>query len=229
MANTATRSSLRTQILDLFDDAGSFAVTARVNEYIDQSLSELHYLIADNDAQGKWINSKQTITLVSNQEEYDLPTNYYKTHKLFYSSNNRRFPLEEWDWSGSTGYETNPTTAGTIVHYYAPHYDSLADDDTVVGKYLPPGWERFCVLDVVALLTAREESDPSFWEVRKDKQAQFIDQRVNPRDLGNPGSVEDVYNRWGGGLYYYGNEERYLRYRLVGNKLSFIETAYRGV
>lgn len=54
------------------------------------------------------------------------------------------------------------------------------------------GYELACIYGATAQLLAKEESDPSFWESRKERIMRVIDALAAQRDAGHPERVTDV-------------------------------------
>jgi len=214
-----TLSDLRTRVLDRADMTGSaFAVEARVNEYINNALSELYDLLVETHED--YFYDVETITLVSGTEDYDLPSDFYKVLKVFYLSSGgvrspmRRFTLDMLDrygneWVPSTAdgvytmyrvigdkirFSPEPAGAGSAELYYIPQFEEMDGDDTDVTFTLPQiGWIDYAVVDAAMQLLIREESDVSALMARKAEMKDRIKRAAEQRDAGEPDSIIDYY------------------------------------
>jgi hypothetical protein len=225
VSNPATLSSLQSRALDFADMTSSgFAVTARLTDYINDGLSELHELLAMHE----YLRSTQAIALVSGTEEYALPADFYKAMRVWRVSNGRRYSVEKFNLAQLDGYNTSgPAASGTAELWYVPQLTQLVQPGDSVSVALPNGWEGFVALHAAIQLLNREESDPNALMAERERVKQRIVAHVEPRDTGIPDEIEDHYGRWDGGIR--DDEERTLRYRVMGNKIHFVEFDYLGV
>lgn len=228
MANTTQLQDIRTAALDYADMTGSgFPVDARVNGYINAALSKLHRAIADSNQD--YFQSEQSISLVSGTETYALPSDYYKTLQMWHSDNSRRYKVAPYGWKQSSGYRTSPVASGTVLHWYIPDFTKLVNDTDTVQSSLPNGWEDFAALFAACRLLMREESDPSMLRAERDQLFSEILNSIEPRSYADNMAIEDSSGRWNNAESYFGNEERFIRYRILGSNISFIEFEYLGV
>lgn len=204
----------------------SFAVTDRVNDYINDGLAELHDILVE--AHEEYFRSKQTINLVSGTEEYSLPTDFYKSIALWYVTSDRRFRVDRYNLEQVDGYRSSPIHSGTVEHWYVPHVTLMTDDADVVDDRIVPGWEDYVALHAAIRLLIREESDPSALMNERERLYQRIVNMAAPRDEGDPDSIADYYDRWSNARLYR-LDERYFRYRILDDKISFIEVEHLGV
>lgn len=224
MTNTATLSGLATQALDLADLTSSTSpVTARVYEYVNSALSELHDLLVCSFEQ--YLMSRTTVTLVSGTDYYSLPGDFLKSVKVYLLSNGdryrlRRFELDEYEREeDETGlfavdnvdlryrilgsqiwFSPTPSAAGTVDLWYVPQFTPLTTSvpgtSDVIHVSVPVGWEEFVVLSAAAKLKIREESDASQLLMLKEQARQRIISAAGERDSGEPSRVSDTYGRW---------------------------------
>lgn len=225
MSNETTLANLRARALDYADMAGSdFPDTGRMVDYANDALSELHELLADQE----YFYSRFSISLVAGTEEYDLPSDFYKSMRVWRLSSGRRYAVDRFNLSQASGYQTSgPSQADTVDLWYAPQLKRLTRESDRVEVALPNGWENYVALHMAVQLLNREESDSSLVAAERDRMLQRIMQRVEPRDQGLQDTVEDIYSRWSGGAA--DCEGRKLKYRIMGNKILFVEFDYRGV
>ncbi len=218
MANSTTLSDLRTRALDFADMTGSaFPVTARLTDYVNDGLAELHDMLAMHD----YHRSTSSITLAAGTEEYTLPEDFYKALRVWHLSGGRRYDVPKFTLADLHGGQTTgPQTSGSAELWYVPQLKRLKDDRDRVEVALPIGWESFVALHAAVQLLNREESDAQALLMERERVRQRIAAHVEPRDIGEPDAIEDVYHRWGGGL---AESEATLRYRIMGNKIHFAD------
>lgn len=226
MANLVTLAELRDRALDYADMAGTgFPDLDRVTDYINAGLSDLHDILVNSYED--YFRSATNLALVSGTETYALPTDFYKVLEVFYLSQNRRYAIEKYERKEIDGFQTGPLRSATVELVYVPQLTKLAADTDQVSIAVPVGWEDYVALHAGARLLMREESDPAPLLLERDRlAAKFVD-LADPRDVANQGATEDVYGRWNkAGAYF--REERYLRYRIMGNNIHFIEFEHLG-
>lgn len=228
MSNKTTLKEIRDRALDYADmtDSG-FAVTARVNDYINAGLSELHDILVNSD--NEFYHKSANITLVSGTELYDLPDDATKINKVWYVNSDRRFKLENYHLDEVSGYRNSPIVAGTLELWYVPEFAKLKLDDQEVSTALHPGWEDFVALFAASRLLMREESDASAIVQEREIQRARIINAATPRDIGTAHQIGDYHGRWASAEQIFNHDERYLRYRLLGQQLSIIQFEYLGI
>lgn len=228
MANPATLRSLKDRALDYADMTGSgFPDESRLADYINSGLSELYDMLIN--AYEDYARKKTTIALTAGTEDYDLPSDFLKSRKLYYLSNGRRFNLRQYHLGEVSGYRTSPIFGGSVELWYIPQYAPLLSDEETISNVFPVGWEDFAALNAAVRLSIREESDPSALIQEREIQRQRIIESAEPRDVGESGAVADYYGRYNSAYQYFGFEERYFKYHILGQKISFIEFEYLGV
>lgn len=221
MPSTTTLAQLRDRVLDKCDMTGSsFPVDARVNEYINDALSELHGQIvaADED----YFLSTQAIAVVAGTETYALPSDYYKTRKVWFETGGRRYPVRRFTVEEVGGMKTSPLSSGSINHWYIPEVTELSGDSDEVGMNMPKGWENYVVHHAAVQLLGREESDASLWMAERDRKLRLIINAIEPRDMGEADQIGDVYDRWGTHQKQYIQERNY-RYRIMGGNMHIVQ------
>ena len=228
MANQATLRSLKDRALDYADMAGSaFPDENRLRDYVNSGLSELYDIVIN--AFEDYVRSKTIITLAFGVEEYTLPDDFYKSKKLYWLSGGSRFNIDRYNLREISGYITSPIQSGTVEMWYTPHFVPLNSDDETVPIWIAPGWEDFVALNAAVRLAIREESDSAMLLQEREIQRQRIIDSAEPRDEGESGSVEDYYGRFQNSYQIFGPEERFFKYRILGNKISFVEFEYLGI
>ena len=219
MANPTTLTDLLARSLDYADMTSSgFPVAARNIDYINDGLSELHEILAMHD----YLRSSASIALVAGTEEYALPTDFYKSTRVWLLTSGYRYEIERFNLSQLSGRKTTgPASSGTAQLWYVPQLAKLSAGADIVSVALPIGWENFVALHAAIQLLNREESDPQALMAERERVKQRIIGHVEPRDAGGPDQIEDHYNRWGYGTV--DDCSLSMRYRILGNKIHFVD------
>lgn len=228
MANTATLQELKNRALDYADmTASDFPDEARLTDYVNSGLSTLHDVLVNT--YDDYFRKTTNITLVNGQEEYDLPSDFYKVLQPYFISSDRRFKIERFNLHELDGFRQSPLGVGTVEFWYVPTYKKLEQPQETVDTVLAPGWEDYVALHAAIRLLTREESDPSALMAERDATLRRIVDMAEPRDIGTPLTIGDYYGRWNNAQHIFRFEERYIRYRVMGNKIHFIEFEYLGL
>lgn len=227
MANQATLTELRGRVAanaDTSFSTTSFVTTAQVNQWINDYLSEIHYMLADS-GEDYFRSVSPSIALVASQSLYDLPSDFYKARgvDLIDGNSNRydvpRFMTHERNaYAGTTlaqkadtpsGYLyrvlgdkleiiPTPTAAGSSLQVrYVRQFAPLEADTDRVDPSVPQGWEDYAALMATANYSAKEEGDPTYWFARAERKLAIIREGLKQRDQVGVLRVTDVYGRWG--------------------------------
>jgi hypothetical protein len=228
LTQQTTLAELKARALDYADMTGSgFPDSNRLVDYINAGLSELHDILVNSYED--YFRKSLTFAIVNNQEEYDLPDDFYKVLKVYYKSSDRRFKMERFQLDEIDGYRTSALSGGDVEFWYIPHYHKLSTDNESVNVAVPVGWEDFVALHAAIRLLAREESDPAPLMAERERQRQRIVESAEPRDAGTANTVGDFHGRWNNAQHIFRFEERYLRYRVLGQKIHLLEFEYLGL
>lgn len=224
MANAVTLADLRARALDYADMTGSsFPVVDRVRDYINAGLADVYDLLVNSYED--YFRESTEITMVANQEAYNLPSNFYKLLECYYLSGSgtgaRRYAMQRYERKEIDGYHKGPMSGGTMELEFIPSMPKLVDEDDELSWDLPVMWEDYVALHAAVRLLIREESDPSALMAERDAIKTKIVDLAEPRDM-NQGHVQDMYNRWNRTASLF-REQRYLRYRLAGKQILLQE------
>jgi hypothetical protein len=218
--NDVTLSELQTSIKDQADmENSSFIDDTQLTYWINVAIAELHDLLVASFAE--YFVKKIEFSLVANQEQYLLPSDFFKAIKLFYREGDNRFQLKRFMMEELGRYSDEvinsvinnqylryriiggliyfaplPNAAGTVELWYVPHATKLVDSGDKIHYSVPVGWEDYIVTSCVIRCLAKEESDVSFWMQRKAFLIQHIQDMASDRDEGESERVTDVYNRF---------------------------------
>lgn len=226
MASNVTLKTLVDRVLDLADMPGAdYPDRNRVTDLINEGLSEIHEVLASGEY--KW--KSHPFSAQAGVEQYDLPNDFYRSHKLWRTSSNRRYPVHKYTISELAGHQaTGPQSSGTFELWYIPAFEPLVNDSDQVDESLHYGWEMYAVYHAAAQLLNREESATAQSYVgERARIMSRIAEHAAPRDFGEPDAIEDIYGRWGSGVY--DDDRRAVRYRIMGSKIFLSEFDYTGV
>lgn len=161
---------------------------------------------------------KDFVDLKANQEEYNLPADFYKIRKVFpVLSNGRSWALKRFDME-EIGSETSailiigtevrqlryrvmgnrlyfhpePSGPATVEVWYVPQYQPIENDEDLIDFRFPNGWEDFVVEGVAARALEKEESESSHCRSRQREILQRILASVQDRDVGEPSGMIDT-------------------------------------
>lgn len=224
MGNETTLADLRARGLDYADMTGSsFPVTDRVTDYANDGLSKLHNLLVSQE----YFREVESYTLVAGTESYVLPSSFYKAQRVWRVSSGRRYMVDRFNLSQIDGYKTTgPASGDSVELWYAPQLRRLTEETDKVSVALPNGWEDYVALHIAVRLLLREESDAKPLASERQMALQDVLAHCEPRDEGMQDEIEDVYGRWNRGVW--DDQGRTLRYRVMGNKIHFVEFDYLG-
>lgn len=226
MANTTTLATLRSAALDSADMTGSgFPDTTALNRYINAGLQYVYNKMVNSFED--YFHKEATFSLVSGQEDYDLPADHLKTTKVFYlegTGADRRWSVPRFSVDEIEGCRSGAITSGSIQHWYVPTLPALALDADTVPAILPPSFEEYAILYAAQRLLEREESYQQAERLERYKQEIFqsMAETFEPRDTGEPKTVSDIYNRWSS--YRWGHiAGRSFKYSLFGDKIKIVD------
>lgn len=222
MANTATLQSLRDRVAANADTpitANGFGAIAQVNQWLNDGLQEIHYLLA-NSGEDYFNATPQSITL-NGAASYALNSDFYKAKGVDYVVGSDSFdvprisPGERNIYQRRTvqpadfGYRVlgpsitfvPPPSTGLVRVNYVPQFAKLTVDGNLVHSSVPEGWEAYAVAVATAKLLAKEESDNTVWLAEQKRLMAMMVAFFEPRDQVEPMRIVDAYGRFnrGGG------------------------------
>ena len=156
--------------------------------------------------------------LHAEQEEYNLPADFYKIRAVFpilsngRSSALRRFDLKQIGAETSAAYITGtevrqlrynvmgnrlrlwpaPSSSATLEVWYIPQYKPIYNDQDLIDFRFPNGWEDYVVEGVAARALEKEESDSTHCRQRQAEILQRILTTMKDRDVGEPAGMIDT-------------------------------------
>lgn len=216
MASNVTLASIKAQARQRSDQENSkFVSDSELTGYINASIKELYDTLIN--AGEFYFVSTQNINLVANQQEYDLPADFYKllgvdlvvdqqgngvTLKPFqFEQRNSYLFTPTWNVVGLSylryliqgnklRFVPVPSGSTQVKVWYAPAFANLsADTDTFDGIN---GFEEYVIIDVALKMMAKEESDVSVLAAQKMAIKQRIDEMKLMRDYGGTSKIGDM-------------------------------------
>lgn len=214
---------LRTQSRQRADMEGSnFVTDAELNEYINNSISELHdILIQAYD--GDYYIKEVEFQTQSQQDEYQFvsifPDNdFYKlrgvdaklngsewfTLQPFqFNERNRRQNFGAWRYLGVSNvryrlvgstirFTPVPDDNIDVRVWYIPVAKVLSDDTDTLGDL--NNFSEYIIVDAAIKMMQKEESDVTVLLTQKAALKRRIEEAANNRDAGMGESVSDIYN-----------------------------------
>lgn len=191
----------------------SFVSDTEWNDYINYSISELRDMIIAK-AGDDYFATSEDYSLDSQNETYDLPTDFYKilwcefkgADGYYYKM--KRFEISEMNSNANYAYLCNlpeilyrlredklwfnPLSAlgGRLVRlWYVPLAPELsADGDTLQGFN---GWDEYIVLRSAIIALEKEESDTSALSMRLEQLRLRIEAMSGNRDQAQPMRIQD--------------------------------------
>lgn len=204
------------------DAAGTeFVTEAEMIFNLNSALAELHDMLAG--VYQDYFIAKADLIVDGNGPSADsamLPPDFQRALKVFYVDSGGRTPVRRFmlddlatlsPVAGIRGYGENYTyrILGEEVHFlpspaagspatfelwYIPRYQYLDDWSARIHISVPVSWVDYVVFDVVARFLAKEESDPSYFVMKREECRKRITAAATQRDAGSPGRVTDVYH-----------------------------------
>lgn len=217
MANTYTLGELKTLALDLSEQTLGFIGDNRLTDYANLVLGRLHDLIVRSNQD--YLKLEQDYTLVSGQEEYDLPTNFYKVGAVFYMSGGDRFPVPSFNPRTAAAYQA-PNTSGTIRLWYIPEFGKLTNDGQSVHPVIPKSWEYYVALGMAEMCLTRAKLDTGKISSLMAREEARIVEMLEPRNFSDAAQIEDVAERY---FPSFPTNLRGLQYAVVGDKFHIMQ------
>ncbi|MHA2064274.1 MAG: phage adaptor protein [Candidatus Thorarchaeota archaeon] len=160
---------------------------------------------------------KHYIEIQANQEEYNLPADFYKIRAVYPVLPNgrswklRRFTMDDIGSETSVAvivstevrslryrvmgnrlyFWPQPSAPATMEVWYIPQYQPLENNDDLIDFRYPNGWEDFVIEGVAARALEKEESDSTHCRTRQREILQRILASVQDRDVGEPVEMID--------------------------------------
>lgn len=228
---TVTFGELKERSRQRADMVGSqFVDNAELEAFVNESVTDLYDLLITSYDEDYFLTS-QDITLVNGQEDYALPSDFYKlrgvdlveseknisTLKPFNFQERNRYKnalVFDYSFDSISGSRYRimgnkirltpiPDSSKTLRLWYNPVFeDMISDFDTFNGVN---GYEELVIVLTAIKMLTKEESDTSALERRYANLWKRVMETAPNRDAGMPESVQDVrryYDHTGDGTSY---------------------------
>ena len=219
---STTLIELREQCLQRSDMVNSqFVTTAELDFYINNSATELYDILLASYGNDYFMADGYTFNLISGQETYNLPNNFYKMAGIEILVGDKAYALDRFNFGERNYYRNSPyvaiygtpsyryrlfgnkimfvpkpTGAYQMVLYYAPKMPVLTTGVNIDLSIID-GWTEYIVIDVaIKLLTKSgrlEELQPYVGQKMEIKQR--LTEMKEYRDWGTADRVTDVTQR----------------------------------
>ena len=187
----------------------------QLNDMINSSIVSLHAALSDGGA--SLLLTSTTLTTTPGVSVYSLPDDVWQLRSVVWQRDPQtavnawrfddleRAALSMGTWGGDFAYQLaglistapqieflpTPSEATSIRIGYIPSPTELATDSDTLACL--PGWDRWIVHDVTAIVLAAEESDAGTWIALRDQVwSREIEPATRSRDSARKRSVVEV-------------------------------------
>lgn len=193
----------------------TFVTDAELNNYLNDSLVELHSLLVTAYRTGQWGVALADTTVLAGTAE--APIDFFDFGRLIKVTlfhNNSDIPLEPGDWTIDAQSRDPEVYTPYNVRYYLSidgvnskiMFDRFAGSNTTITVHYvrsPPvlsgegqsswmGWDEYVTLDCCIKCETKEEGDVSAFTRQKDILQQRIIAQATPLDMGRGATVQDA-------------------------------------
>lgn len=214
---TITLAELRLQARQRADmEASQFVADSELTSYINNSIAELHDILAEAYGSEYFVIST-TGTTVADQAAYDLPADFYElkgvdlrvgtqdwsnVRPFNFNERNRFADFNVWDFSGITNvryrllgnqimFTPLPDRDVEYQLWYVPVATKLVADDDTLDDF--NAYSEYVIVDAAIKMMQKEESDVSVLFAQKQALEKRIRDKSQNRDAANAGSISDIY------------------------------------
>jgi hypothetical protein len=200
----------------------TFISDTEFNDMINSSAQELYDILVSQ--YGEDYNLKKwSLTTVSGQEDYALPSDFYKLRGVDWKYGLQEFvTLRPFQFAERNRYRTTagwnsatranaryrvqgnnlallpvPNTAHELEVWYLPKFEKLVNNNDVIDGV--NGFEEYVIVDAAIKALQKEESDVQVLLLQKQQLEQRITRMAGARDANEAFQVPDVREyRWRG-------------------------------
>lgn len=195
----------------------SFITDSEWNEYVNEAACELHDLILQSDP--KSIIVRESISLVTNQQFYDLPDDFYKVEAVYRLVGNVRYGIDRIDYHGigqglavlanvvvggspysyalvgsQIYFIPTPSGSNSVELWYFPSFSRLVNDSDTLNYPVINGWEQFVIITSVIKAKGKDGNMNIQSEMaQKSELKDRIILMANKRDEWEPPKFSDIY------------------------------------
>lgn len=192
MARTVTESSLVQRILQRanLENHSNFADTNQVIDLLNTAVTEVYDILVAASPPD-YFSTDFTITTVSGQTSYDLPSDFYKLRAVFVNEGDNEYrPISAIN-EQERQYFRPPAGAYSVIMRYIPSCPIIDDD---VGFDGIDGWDELAVTIAAINLLTRESANIQLLPFL-DAQRSRLEQRIRGLADRNPGEPQRVVRR----------------------------------
>lgn len=222
MGRSRTLAEMRTVVRNRTNlEFSTFVTDDEIDENLNEEYAELIARLISNEGQPHFV-STTTLNITQGTTLYPLPSDFWRLLRIvstFDGITRDMEPFMEGERAGllNTEYFSSTFSPGpryrlqadnieilpvsrafTVELRYIHSCPILVDDADTADGY--NGYEQAMIAGACALVREKEQTDPSFFERRKDRIYQLIDAWAHSRDASHPERVTDVV-----GTNYYGD------------------------
>ncbi len=194
-----------------------FITDPELTDYINSSIAELHDILIQAYDSDYAIAEAPPITTVSGQDQYDLPTDFYKVkgvdakidnnnystlQNFNFNERNRSNSFTIWNVAGlphiqyrvlgnKIKFSPIPDKAVEIKLWYIPLATKLVADGDILDDINQ--FAEYVIVDTAIKMLTKEESDVTVLAAQKLALKRRIEEVANNRDTSNSDSVTDIY------------------------------------
>jgi len=189
-------------------DASEFVTETEALNWLNLAVGELHEILVGLFED--YFLSR--VELQPGKMEYVLPDDFFKLLKVYDTDSGqpiRRFTLDDnlpGSYQSDSFVKTRYRIMGNKIIFnkdlphlaelwYAPQPQIINDLKDELQVSIPINWSGFLADDITARMLAKEESDYSFYELRKAQFVKRCKEVASERDAGESKVVVDVYRR----------------------------------
>lgn len=214
MARTRTLDQLIATVRQRTNlENSSFVTDGEIRDFLNEEWGELHSRLTSAEGQPHFV-SITTIPVLQGTSLYSLPADFWRLLRLTAEIDGIRRDMDPFQEAEAADLQN--TQNFDALWTRGPRYRLQADNieilpvnrsftmtmgyigacpvlvggaDTVDGFN---GWEAVIIAGACALVREKEETDPAFFERRKDRLYVLIDAWASKRDASKPERVTDV-------------------------------------
>lgn len=161
-------------------------------------------------------------SLTEGQALYLLPSDFYKSRKVWLIDGDRHYPCKPFVVDQIDGHNLNNISAVDVELWYTPQFHKALTPSEEIPLIMIDGWEDFVAWSMAAVLLGKRGDDNKFAVAERDRLRGTIVNQAEPRD-DEPKVVVDVSGRWdykrqiaqmrhAGLVHYYMIEGNYIRF-----------------
>lgn len=208
MGFSRTISSMITEVRSLSDmENTDFVTDTEILVWLNKAYQRMHNIL--NNAYEMYRYDTDDLTMVTDQKDYDLPTDFLKLIKVMYvNSDDRERPLRRKDLNTADfptlrrgwpmyysllgkkiRFWPVPQAGHTIRLYYVPAVADFLSTDTIdFEQYM----DEYCVHYAAVKCLIKEKTNANELMIERESLKQECIQAAAPRDFSDAACIQDV-------------------------------------